>query len=119
MNLADIPALDDPSDMTTQIRRWSALLAVIFVAALAMQTARADGVRYRDEVFPSVTVTSNIVYGQALDEDGNPVTLMLDLYQPSGDTEPVRSALVWVHGGGFTGGDKASGLETTIAHPLR
>ena len=101
--------------MTARIRRWSILLAVILVAALATQTVRADGVRYRDEVFSSVTVTSDIAYGQANDEDGEPVTLRLDLYQPSGDTEPRRPAFVWIHGGGFTGGDKAASLETTIA----
>ena len=100
--------------MTTGIRRWTALFAIIFVAALAMQAAAVAGQRYHDEVFSSVSVTSNIVYGQAPDEEGNPVTLMLDLHQPSGDMEPVRPAFVWIHGGGFTGGDKAGDLEATI-----
>ena len=40
--------------------------------------------------------------------DGN-LDLELDLYQPTGDTAAKRPALVWVHGGGFTMGDKSSG----------
>jgi para-nitrobenzyl esterase len=69
-----------------------------------------DGaLRYRDQVFSSVTTTTDLTYGSAPDLDGNPVTLKLDLYQPAGDTIAKRPALVWVHGGGFTTGDKGSG----------
>jgi acetyl esterase/lipase len=53
-------------------------------------------------------VTSNIVYGQALDEDGELEMLRLDLYQPSGDTLPARPVLIFVHGGGFVGGSKTN-----------
>jgi acetyl esterase/lipase len=69
-----------------------------------------DGtLRYRDQVFSSVTTTTDLTYGSAPDADGNPVELKLDLYQPAGDTIAKRPALVWVHGGGFTMGDKSSG----------
>ena len=69
-----------------------------------------DGaLRYRDQVFSSVTTTTDLTYGSAPDLDGNPVTLKLDLYQPAGDTIAKRPALIWVHGGGFTMGDKGSG----------
>src|SRR5205814_49223 len=33
----------------------------------------------------------------------------LDMYAPTGDTLTKRPAIVWVHGGGFAGGDKTSG----------
>ena len=69
-----------------------------------------DGtLRYRDQVFSGVTATTDLTYGSAPDADGNPVALKLDLYQPTGDTAAKRPALVWVHGGGFTMGDKSSG----------
>jgi acetyl esterase/lipase len=66
----------------------------------------AAPLRYRDVVFSGVTVTSDITYGSAPDLQGNPVTLKLDLYQPSGDTVTKRPAIVWIHGGGFHAGDK-------------
>ena len=102
--------------MTTTIRRWSLLLAVILVAALAAQTAAvADDQRYRDEVFASVAITADIAYGQAVDEHGEMETLRLDLYEPTGDTEAARPAFVWIHGGGFSNGDKASLFEAMLA----
>jgi len=101
--------------MGFRIRRWAALFAVILIAAVATQTgAVAQGERYRDEVFASVAVTSDIAYGQAPDTNGQPVTLRLDLYQPDGDREPARPAFVWIHGGGFSSGDKADALEALI-----
>ena len=64
--------------------------------------------RYRDQVFNNVSVTRNLQYGSAPDNNGNPVALRLDLYQPSGDTQTRRPAVVWVHGGSFCCGDKTS-----------
>jgi acetyl esterase/lipase len=102
--------------MSSRAKTALLILAVILVAAFATQTAAvAQEQRYRDEVFASVAITADTAYGQAPDENANPVTLRLDLYQPSGDTEPSRPAFVWIHGGGFTGGDKADPLNTTIA----
>lgn len=86
------------------------VLLAIAACALAFATARPSyaAERYLDEVFPSVSVTSNIAYGQAIDEYGQLETLRLDLYQPAGDTLAARPVLVFIHGGGFTGGDKSN-----------
>jgi len=65
--------------------------------------------RYRDAVFTTVTTTSNIVYGSAVDQTGVTVSLTLDAYRPAGDTITKRPAIVWVHGGSFSSGDKTSG----------
>jgi dipeptidyl aminopeptidase/acylaminoacyl peptidase len=64
--------------------------------------------RYRDEVFTNVTKTSDVTYGSAPDYQGQTVTLKLDVYAPTGDTITNRPAIVWVHGGGFSGGNKSS-----------
>ena len=64
--------------------------------------------RYRDDIFSAVTKTSDIVYGTAPDRQGNPVTLRLDVYQPTGDTVTKRPLIVWVHGGSFRAGTKTS-----------
>jgi acetyl esterase/lipase len=65
-------------------------------------------VRYRDPIFNGVTVTSNVTYGSAVNLSNQTVTLQLDMYQPTGDTVSQRPAIVWVHGGSFTSGDKTS-----------
>jgi acetyl esterase/lipase len=64
--------------------------------------------RYRDLVFAGVSTTTNIVYGSAVNQSGQTVTLRLDLYEPTGDTVAARPLIVWVHGGSFSSGDKSS-----------
>jgi predicted esterase len=64
--------------------------------------------RYRDLVFATVTKTSDVVYGSAMNIAGQTITLTLDVYEPTGDSITQRPAIVWVHGGSFSGGDKTS-----------
>ena len=64
--------------------------------------------RYRDLVFSTVSTTTNVIYGSAMNNSGQTVTLQLDIYEPTGDTVTERPAIVWVHGGSFCCGDKSS-----------
>ena len=64
--------------------------------------------RYRDLVFPSASTTTNVTYGSAVNASGQTVTLRLDIYEPTGDTVTERPAIIWVHGGSFSSGDKTS-----------
>lgn len=64
--------------------------------------------RYRDLIFPGVTKTADITYGSSVNLSGQTVTLLLDLYRPTGDTLTKRPVIVWVHGGSFSGGTKTS-----------
>jgi dipeptidyl aminopeptidase/acylaminoacyl peptidase len=88
-------------------------VALLLAGLLAGCTVhRPDGdapLRYRDAVFTDVVRTNDIQYGTAPDNAGNPVALRLDLFRPAGDTATNRPAVIWVHGGGFSVGDKASG----------
>ena len=43
------------------------------------------GGRYYQSVFPAVTVTPNVTSGSAADFLGRPNTLVMNVYQPSGD----------------------------------
>ena len=92
-------------------------LLTIAVAALALVAAGCVTIdpppgppplRYRDAVFANVTKTADVTYGSASDYQGNTQTLTLDVYRPAGDAVTLRPAIVWVHGGGFSGGDKTS-----------
>jgi para-nitrobenzyl esterase len=85
-------------------------LGATLLAGCTVPRPPGDGtLRYRDQVFSVVTTTNDITYGRAPLDDRTPVDLKLDLYQPTGDTAAKRPAVVWVHGGGFTMGDKSSG----------
>lgn len=53
-------------------------------------------------------VTSDIQYGQGATANGD-IPLLLDLYQPDEACTANRPLVFFVHGGGFTGGDKVSG----------
>lgn len=52
----------------------------------------------------------DVTYGQAIDNEGNMVTLLADFYYPSAlvDTMTRRPAIMIIHGGGFQGGSKQS-----------
>ncbi len=98
------------------IRRSAAVaLALCALLLLAAETVpRPPGpapLRYRDVVFPSVTVSRDLTYGSAPDNQGDPVSLKLDLYRPAGDQVARRPAVVYVHGGGFSHGDKSAGAN--------
>lgn len=87
----------------------AALLALVLVGCDPLATPGGEApLRYRDDVFASVTKTSNITYGRAVNQDGQTVTLRLDMYEPAGDTVAARPAIVWVHGGSFCCGTKTS-----------
>lgn len=102
-------------------RRWSLvmpslLLAAIMAGATGTATAQDEPQRYLDEVFTDVTVTSDVVYGAATNDQGQLEQLTLDIYVPAGDTEAERPAFVWAHGGSLVFGDKAGSMEKQIGH---
>lgn len=83
--------------------------ALVLSLALAAQTRR-----YVETVFPSSTLTAGVVYGQAPRLSGtfsNQTStvnqdLLLDRYEPTGDTHNQRAAIVFVHSGGFLTGNR-------------
>ncbi len=95
-------------------RRTDALAVVLLVVALLtgcdLLTPPSDPapLRYRDAVFSAVTVTPDLVYGQAVDQAGVDQTLYFDRYEPTGDTAALRPLVIWVHGGYFSGGSRTS-----------
>ena len=95
----------------------AALLSVVVLSGCTVARPAGSGtIRYRDPVFTTVTKTTDVQYGTAPDNNGNPVALKLDVYQPAGDTLTQRPAVIWVHGGGFSGGDKSGGPSADLAN---
>ncbi len=95
----------------------AALLALAALAGCTVPRPAGEGtIRYRDPVFTNVTITRDLQYGSAPSQSGETVALKLDLYQPAGDTQTRRPVLVWAHGGGYSGGDKASGIPPDVGN---
>jgi carboxylesterase type B len=96
--------------------RRLALIATVAVLAFVasgcdlrfLNPPAAAPLRYRDQIFANVTKTADITYGSAQNIAGETVTLKMDEYAPTGDAVTSRPAIVWVHGGSFSGGDKTS-----------
>ena len=90
----------------------------VFVAALVVLAAGCAWpeitppgtapLRYRDPIFSAVTVTNGIAFGSAKNLANQTIDLALDMYRPTGDTVTSRPAIVWVHGGSFSGGSRGS-----------
>lgn len=80
------------------------LLFLIFAAPIL--TAQT-GVRFRDYIFSSYRLQSNIVYGTGTKN-------VMDVYTGSGDTETGRPLVIFIHGGGFKDGDKVTNFGTLL-----
>ena len=94
-------------------------------AFVAFQQASAQ--RYLTEVFSDVSVTANETYGQNYSVlTGSPVlqNLVMDVYEPMGDTASVRPLIVLAHSGSFLPryinqlavGDKSDSATVEIAN---
>lgn len=89
-----------------------AALTLVVAAGCEVRTLVPPGegeVRYRDQVFSDVTRTNGITYGNAIRQNGSPMTLQLDVFQPTGDTVTARPLIIFVHGGTFCCGSRNSG----------
>lgn len=61
--------------------------------------------RYESVVFDRIDVKSDVEFCRVTNVRGETERLKLDVYQPAGDTERKRPAIVWFHGGGFRPGN--------------
>ena len=93
-------------------------LILLFVSTDLFAQAECDGIRYRQEIFPNLNVTTDLSYGSNIDLQGNNLDLKLDVYEPQGDTVSLRPLIVWAHGGSFVGGSKDQGDVVAMAEPF-
>jgi acetyl esterase/lipase len=85
------------------------LAALCFAPVLAQRpqaTANAKAKTKAAAALPdNVVAQRDIEYAKAGD-----VSLKLDLYQPKAETAKPRPCIVWIHGGGWQGGNKSGGV---------
>jgi acetyl esterase/lipase len=81
-------------------------LAAFFVTLLLCPAlAQERGKRREAELREKLNVETDIEYAKAGD-----VSLKLDVYKPKAGSDKPRPCIVWIHGGGWQGGNKSSGL---------
>ncbi len=61
--------------------------------------------RYKDELF-AIFKHGDIQYGSNYDSKNQLTNLLMDVYEPQGDTASLRPIIFFVHGGSFIGGDR-------------
>jgi acetyl esterase len=106
---ATASATGRPVDLTSlpvRLRSLSVIVALILTMT-SLEVVAAEGSAPASAA-ASVTITSNINYGPA----------KLDLYFSGAKTGPLRRAIILVHGGGWTGGDKTTPEMVTAAKDM-
>lgn len=102
-----------------QMKKITPLLLIgLFFAMLGhAQHPSCDGIRYLNPVFPQWDSTAGLKFGENYTYNNNLQELFLDVYEPTGDTEALRPAIVFAYGGSFIGGqrDDVAGLCKTFA----
>jgi len=70
------------------------------------QNGGCDGVRYIDDSFQDVTISSNVLFGTNKTIGGKSQDLFMDIFEPSNDTESNRPLIIFAFGGAFVSGEK-------------
>lgn len=102
------------------------LLLAVLITGLSSSFVSAQWNRYLDEVFTDVDVTANVEFGTnynfLLGSPQPNFSLRTDVYQPNGDNETGRAAVIVLHTGNFlpkylnqsaTGNNKDSSIVVT------
>lgn len=93
---------------------YTLILTIVSLSAAA-QTPCDQG-RYSTELFPNVTVTSNVNFGQNTTFSGGNMQLNMNIFEPTGDTSTMRPLIIWAHGGSFIGGSKTDGDVVALSN---
>ena len=89
------------------------ILSSILLISILFPQSECDGVRYTDEIFTEVNVTSNVLYGGNYNPNiwgqNNWEDLYMDIYEPAGDDVENRPLVFFLFGGSFVAGSKTNG----------
>src|SRR5687767_4193091 len=81
------------------------------LASAQLDTTRA---RYYRPIFATATVTSSVTYGSAVNSAGVTQPLLMDIYQPVGDTVRRRPVIIFAHQGGFVSGQRTDAYMVAV-----
>ena len=88
------------------------IISSILLISILYSQSECDGVRYTDEIFSQVNVTSNILYGGNYNPNiwgqNNWEDLYMDIYEPAGDDVEDRPLVFFLFGGSFVAGSKTN-----------
>lgn len=84
--------------------RKAVLIITLLLSVLGVQSSR--GQRFLTDEFSKVDSVPDMVYGSAVNYQGEQEPLYVDFYEPHGDRSTERPLLIYAHGGGFTGGTR-------------
>ena len=89
------------------------IISSILIFSSLYSQSECDGVRYTDEIFSQVNVSSNVLYGGNYNPNiwgqNEWQDLYMDIYQPAGDDVEDRPLVFFLFGGSFVAGSKTNG----------
>ncbi|QHJ07768.1 carboxylesterase family protein [Hymenobacter busanensis] len=95
-----------------------AVLVLLGMARTASAQIDTTGGRYHRPLFKQVTITRGVAFGSAVNAQGATQTLLLDLYEPVGDTVRRRPVVIMAHEGAFLTGNRDDQFMTAICTRL-
>jgi hypothetical protein len=85
---------------------YRSLLITVCTFGCFNLNGQCDNGRYYNSIFNSAVTT--VAYGNAVEYNGQDTTLLVDVYQPSGDNFAHRPLMIFAFGGSFTSGIRQS-----------
>ena len=74
--------------------------------------------RYSTEVFSSVQISYDNIYGESINSEGDTVILLFDYYEPSGDSVEKRPLLILMHGPDLANSSKNDSTLVALTNKL-
>jgi pimeloyl-ACP methyl ester carboxylesterase len=77
--------------------------------------------RYSSTIYTAAQIqaVTGLVYGTAVNYQGQTVNLLLDIYRPPADGIAEKPLVILIHGGGFSGGSRTGLADTASAYARR
>ncbi|MFN8294877.1 MAG: T9SS type A sorting domain-containing protein [Chitinophagales bacterium] len=81
-------------------------ILIFFSLYISNVSAQCEGGRYINKIFSQTIRTKNITYSTAKNAAGNMQAVLMDVFEPVGDTASLRPLVVFEHGGAYWTGTK-------------